>query len=313
VQLGLRGEQTISRGELISTQQSDEDLVERNYFNLFPSGGLTYTPSQKHIWSLTFSRRIQRPNYQSLNPFESQISELSFQKGNPFLQPQYVSNVGLSHTFKYRFTTSLSYSYTQDFFAQITDTLGATKSFLISRNVADNQVISVNVSLPIQIKQWWSVFVNLNAYNSAFFATDEKFQPVNRTTLSFYGQNTFLLPAGFKLEVSGWFSTPSIWGGTYLTKSLGSLDAAIEKKFFKDQLSARLAFSDILYTAPWRANLQYGDLAIVGSGGYESRAFRFQLTYNFGNKEVKSARKRKTGLEEEDQRTGSGGGAGAGN
>ena len=153
LQLGLRGEQTISEGELISSQVNADDIVKRNYFNIFPSGGLTYTPNFNNIWSFTFSRRIQRPNYQSLNPFESQIDELSFAKGNPFLQPQYISNAKVSHTFKYRFNTSLSFSYVQDFFAQITDTLGDTKSFLISRNVADQTIVNLGVSLPFSVKK----------------------------------------------------------------------------------------------------------------------------------------------------------------
>lgn len=307
-QIGLRGENTISKGELVSTQSNGE-VVDTSYFNLFPSGGVTYMASQKHMWRLNFSRRIQRPNYQTLNPFEQQVSELSFQKGNPFLRPQLVWTSSISHTFKYRFTTSLSYSYAEGFFAQITDTLGTNKTFLISRNVADNQVISLNVSLPLQLKPWWSVFVNINAFNSSFFARDDKFQPIDQTTLSLYGQNTFILPAGFKLEISGWFSSPSIWGGTYRTKSLGSLDAAVEKRLLNDNLSIRLAISDILFTAPWRADLKYGDLEIEGSGGWESRALRFQVTYNFGNQNVKT-RKRKTGLDDLEKRTGGDSGAG---
>ncbi|MEM6700803.1 MAG: outer membrane beta-barrel family protein, partial [Bacteroidota bacterium] len=121
LQLGLRAEQTISEGILTSTQESEEDQVNRNYLNWFPSGGLTFAPNYTSSWALTYSRRIQRPTYQSLNPFERQLDELSFAKGNPFLQPQYTNNVKLSHTYKYRLTTSLSYSYIRDFFAQITD------------------------------------------------------------------------------------------------------------------------------------------------------------------------------------------------
>ncbi|MEM6700802.1 MAG: outer membrane beta-barrel protein, partial [Bacteroidota bacterium] len=61
------------------------------------------------------------PTYQSLNPFERQLDELSFAKGNPFLQPQYTNNVKLSHTYKYRLTTSLSYSYIRNLSKEITD------------------------------------------------------------------------------------------------------------------------------------------------------------------------------------------------
>lgn len=303
LQAGVRVENTNSRGELISTQSTANDTVERHYTNFFPSGGLTYTPGMKHMWSLQYSRRIQRPNYQVLNPFIAQTNELSYWQGNPFLQPQYISNVRLSHTFKYRFTTAVSYSYASDFFAQVTDTIGSNTTILQTKNVADNQVFNLSLSLPMQIKPWWNVFASVNASYQMFLSngSDDKYNPVSRPNLRFYGSNTFLMK-GWKFEVSGWWSSPSIWGGTYLTKSMGSMDVAVEKKLFKDNLSLRLVASDIFYTAPWRAELTYGDLAINASGGYESRRFQFQLTWNFGNSEVKKARERKTGLEDEEKR-----------
>jgi iron complex outermembrane receptor protein len=304
LQLGLRGENTNSLGELTSTQSSSDDLVKRNYFSLFPSGGLTFMPSRSHMWSMTFSRRIQRPNYQSLNPFESQTTELSFVKGNPFLQPQFAYNAKVSHTFKYRFTTSLSYSYVEDFFAQVTDTLGTSKSFMTSLNVADQSTINLGVSLPFNIKKWWSVYLSVNAFHQSYIANDDKFTAVSQTTGSFYAQNSFLVKGGFKFEVSGWFSTPSIWGGTFRTRSMGSLDLAVEKKFMKEKLSLRLAASDIFFTSFWIANGEFSEITVNGSGGYESRRVTLSLSYNFGNSEVKKARDRKTGLEDEDKRTG---------
>lgn len=301
-QFGLRAEQTISEGDLRSTQATNDALVQRNYLNWFPSGGLTYAPSYKNSWALTFSRRIQRPNYQNLNPFESQIDELSFSKGNPFLQPQYTSNFKLAHTHKYRFTTSVSYSFIEDFFAKVTDTIGQTRNFLITRNVANQHVWSLGLSYPFSIKDWWNVYISLNAYRASYRGTDDKFQSIDQNTASGYAQSTFLLPKGYRFEVSGWWSSPSVWGGTYLTKSLGSLNLAFQKKLLDDQLSLRLAFSDILFTSPWRADMQYGELYINGTGGGESRRVSFNLTYTFGNQNVKKARRRKTGLEDESKR-----------
>ena len=272
--------------------------------NWFPSGGVTYTPDYTSSWALNYSRRIQRPTYRSLNPFESQLDELTFQKGNPFLQPQYTDNLKLSHTYKYRLTTSISYSYISDFFAQITDTLGATRNFLITRNIANQRVWNLGISYPFSAAKWWNIYFSLNAYHSSYEGNDDKFRAVDQSTLSFYGQNTFTLPAGFKFEVSGWFSSPSVWGGTYLTRSQGSLDLAVQKKFFNDLVSARLAFSDLFFTSPWRGDMQFGELFINGSGGWESRQFRFNLSYAFGNQEVKRARKHKTGLEDENKRIG---------
>lgn len=125
---------------------------------------------------------------------------------------------------------------------------------------------------------------------------------VRANVLSLYGQNTFSLPLKWNLEVSGWYSSPGIWGGTYVTRSQGSLDFALQKRILKEKVAFRVAISDVFYTSPWRGTTQFGGLRITGSGGWESRTVRINLSYNFGNKQVKSARQRQTGVEEEKNR-----------
>lgn len=304
LQMGLRAENTVSDGNLVSNQQNGDSRVERNYTNFFPSGGLTFQLNQKNQLALIYSKRIQRPNYQSLNPFEYVIDELSFSKGNPFLQPQYTDNIKFSHTYNYRLTTSLSYSYVSDFFAQVTVAEGESRNFLTTRNVADQEIVNLGISYPKQVKEWWNIYFSLNAYVSNYKANSPEFLPVKQETLSIYAQNTFNLPRKYTLEVSGWYSSPSVWGGTYRTSALGSLNLAFQKRYFKEKLTARLAFNDILYTVPWRGTTQFGDLFIDGSGGSDSRQVAFSLTYDFGRDEIKKARNRKTGLEDENDRIG---------
>lgn len=305
VQLGLRMENTISDGQLESNQENANERVERNYTDFFPSGGLTYQMNRKNQFALTYSKRIQRPNYQSLNPFEYKLDELSFSKGNPFLQPQYTDNVKLSHTFNYRLTTSLSYTYISDFFARVTVAEGQSTNFLTTLNVADQEVINFGISYPKKIYEWWNIYFSLNAYVSDYKPTSPEFLAVKQETLSFYAQNTFTITKDFKMEISGWYSSPSVWGGTYETQSLGSLNLAFQKKFFNNKVTGRLAFNDILYTVPWRGVTQFGNLFIDGNGGNDSRQMAFSFTYDFGRNEIKKARKRKTGLEDENNRIGS--------
>lgn len=304
VQLGMRVENTISEGRLISIQDVENDVVKRNYTNFFASGGITRQFNEKHSLALNYSRRIQRPNYERLNPFIYKINELSFRKGNPFLQPQYTDNIKVSHTFKRRFTTSLSYSFVEDFFAQVTEQNGEKGSFINSRNVANQQIINLGMSYPFSFTNWWSLYTSINAFYSAFEATNDDFVPIDQTTMNIYAQNTFSLPWDIKMEISGWFNTPSIWGGTFRTDALGALNIAFQRKFMNNKLSARLAFNDIFYTAPWNATTTYGNISIVGHGGRLSRMVTMGVSYNFGDKEVKKARKRETGLEEERSRVG---------
>ncbi|MEM7161392.1 MAG: outer membrane beta-barrel protein [Bacteroidota bacterium] len=297
-QFGLRAEQTNSLGVLTSVQMTEDDRVERDYLNLFPSGGFTYNYHPKNTFAVNYSRRINRPEYQNLNPFEYRLNELGFRKGNPFLQPSYTHNVKVTNTHNYTLSTSLSYSYVQDFTAQVVDTLDAQVSFLQTRNVADEQVFSANVSYPFQVEKWWSVFLNASYNYTRYIALDDKFQPLQRGTFNIFGQNTFNLPKNYRFELSGWYNSPSIWGGTFKTGAVGSLDLALSKKFFDDRLTASVSGSDIFLFSPWTGEGNFGAVDLNADGRWESRQVRFNFLYTFGNQNVK-VKKRKSGTEDE--------------
>ncbi len=308
-QVGLRAENTQSLGELFSVQQTADDRVERTYLNLFPSGGVTYSMNQNNSWALNYSRRINRPNYEELNPFQYRLNELGYRQGNPFLRPNYSNNFKISHTYMYRFTTSLSYTHVDDFYAQVTDTVNNSGTFgdfipsiIQARNVADEHVFSLSVSLPFDVNEWWSVYANISANRTEYRSEDPKFNALGITALNFYGQNSFKLPNDWRFEVSGWANTGGIWGGTFVTKGQGSLDLALSKKFFDQKLSTSLGLSDVFFTAPWQARGEFNGIPIDGDGSWESRLVRLNLSYNFGNQELKSRRERKTATEEERNR-----------
>lgn len=302
LQAGLRAEHTLSEGLLQYRNGQEDSLVKRSYLNWFPSAGLTYKLNKINSLALTFSRRILRPDYQVLNPFQYVLNELSLRQGNPFLQPQYINNIKLSHTYKYSLTTSFTYSYISDFFAQVTDTLDERRGFLTTLNVADQQIISFTVSYPFKITSWWDVYLNVNAYHNSFIANNPSFTPLSQNTLSLFGQNTFSLPQEWKLQVSGWFNTPSIWGGTFRTKSMGSLDLSLQKRFLDNKLSLRVALNDVLFTSFWRADSEFNGLQMTGRGGRDSRQIAVSLSYNFGNNKIKRINEHKGGLDQESER-----------
>lgn len=301
---GLRLENTNSRGELSSVQQNEDDLVKRQYTNLFPSAGLTHQLNDHNSLALNYSRRIDRPGYQSLNPFVSQLDELTYSKGNPFLRPQYTNNLELSHTYKYTLTTSLRFSRTSDFFGELSDTTEGNRSFIMTSNLATENVISLNVSYPFNVAKWWNVYANVNAYRSVYEANfgEGRFLNLKATVLSLYAQQTFTLPKGWRIETSGFYNSPSIWRGTYANRRFWGMDVGLQKRLLKDKATLKLTFSDVFNSMQWRGISRFSGLTIDASGGWESQQFRLNLNYNFGSQQIKAARKRSTGLEEESNR-----------
>lgn len=300
-QAGVRGEQTNSIGDLTSAIPQNDQKVTRHYFNLFPSASLNFQQSEKSVWSLNYSKRINRPNYQDLNPFEYKLDELSYMKGNAFLRPQYTNSFSLGHTLFAMLNQSVSFAQTDDFFAQITDTTEGTRAFLTQKNIATEQTYSYNASSPFYITKWWSGFANLGVNHSRYRADfgPGKVVHLNVTTFNTYMQHTFKASKSLSFEVSGFYNSPSVWGGTFKTRRIYNVDFGIRKRLMGDKASVFVTVTDIFWGQRWTGTNNFGGLKIVGNGGWESRQFRFGFSYNFGNQQVKKARNHTLGAESE--------------
>jgi iron complex outermembrane receptor protein len=313
MQAGVRMENTQSEGNLISAIQQPDNNVKRNYTNFFPSGALTYMVDQKNSLNLSYSRRIDRPNYQDLNPFEDKLDELTYRKGNAFLRPQYTNAFQLSHTFKYRYVTSIGYSHIRDYFAQIIDTTG-NKSFLTQKNLAEQNIFSLNFSAPITITKWWNAFATFNGYHSAYKANfeDGKKININVDAFSIYTQQTFSVKKGPSFEVSGFFNSPTVWGGTFKSRALGFMDVGVQQLIFKKAGTIKVSYTDVFKTLHWRGVSDFGGSNLDVQGHFESSQLKVNFSYRFGNSQVKAARQRKAAADEESKRLNQSGGIGGG-
>ncbi|MES2373266.1 MAG: TonB-dependent receptor [Bacteroidota bacterium] len=304
LQTGFRVEQTNSEGVLTRADGvvQPDNTVKKDYINLFPSAALTWTVDQKNTLNLTYSRRIDRPSYQDLNPFENKLDELTYEKGNAFLRPQYTNNFELSHTFKYMITTTIGYSHVKDYATQTTDTAN-NATFVQQKNLATQEILSFSIGSPLPIKKWWNGYANFSfnyqMFNGQIGANTVK---TNIPGYNAYLQNTFTLGNDYTAELSGWFNGPSVWGATWKTKPQGAMDIGIQKQLFDKKATLKVTATDIFHTAPWTANVDFGGLYINGGGNWESQTLRVSFTYRFGSNQVKAARQRQTGLESESKR-----------
>ena len=309
--LGLRTEVSITEGQL--KQIGQDSIVSLDYVDFFPSLGLSYQVNKKNTIGLAYSRRLDRPNYQNLNPFVTFINEKTTSSGNPFLRPQYTNSIQLTHTYNYSINTVLKYSRTVDLMTRFSEAIEVegdepgipTGERFFWENLGSQDNISLNVSAPYSFTKWWSSFTSVTASvvsNQGVFGNDNVVDIV-RPALNIYSQQTFQLPKAFSFEVSGWFSAGGVWGGNFETGPMGALNLGLKKKLFKDQGSLNINYSDIFFTSVWKANVTSGGLINTGFGGWDSRRLRISYTHNFGNQKVKS-RKRKTGAEDEGSRIG---------
>jgi hypothetical protein len=307
LQAGLRVENTHSKGVSKGFRYdyntgnvvTVDSLLDRKYTNPFPSASLTFNKNPMNQWSLTYSRRIDRPNYQNLNPFEFNLDKYTFQRGNPNLQPQYTNSFGIT----------LNYSHVADVFSTIPKSEGP-KAFITSENVATQNIVSLNVSMPFQYK-WYSLFFNVNSFYSHFEGKTTDFNvDVKIFSVNVYAQQTFKLAKNTTAELSGYYTSPMVWQGAFRTNALGGLDVGIQQVILKGKGNLKASVTDIFRTYPWTAVNKASSQILNVNGAYESRQFRLNFSYRFGSNQVKQARQRKSSIEEENKRTESSGGIG---
>jgi iron complex outermembrane receptor protein len=300
---GLRAEQTDANGDLKAFLPAlQEAPVVLQYLSWFPNVGLTWQAAPEHSFALNSGRRINRPDYNVLNPFNNQMSELSYEKGNRNLQPEIVNNIELGYTLAYRYNFKLGYSRTTD---QITRLIAPDKDnplagFITWANLANQTIVSFDASIPVQITKKWNAYFNASAShidNQADYG-DGGIVDVQAFTYSIFQQHTFDLPAGFKGEISGWYGGPGVWGGVFVYESSWSLDIGLQRKFLKERLNVKLSASDLFYQSGWDGVSSFDGLVSSGSGRWDSRRLSLSIGYRFGNENVKS-RKRSTGIETE--------------
>jgi hypothetical protein len=317
IQGGIRAEQTNLEGKLKSYQRVGSGYTEetttfkKNYIDFFPSVSVTIAPKSQNQLALAYSRRIDRPVYQDLNPFEYRINEYTYHKGSIGLRPQYTNTISLTHTYKYKLNTTLSYSHVKDVFGQLVDTAQGIKGYLVNSNIASQDITSLNVSYPFQFRNY-NLFTNVNTYyskNKADFGANRNLN-LDVWAVNIYAQNSYRFKKGWSAELSGFYTSPSIWQGTLKTASMWSADAGVQKQIWNGKGTVKASVSDLFRSMKWSATSHFAGQDVAAAGRYESRQFKLNFSYRFGNKNVKSARQYKTGLEEESNRAQSSGGLG---
>jgi hypothetical protein len=312
IQFGLRGEHTYSEGNskgVLTGNQQYDSVYLRQYFNFFPNVAIQFKPGKINQYSISIGRRIDRPSYQSLNPFEFKLDEYTSQKGNTLLRPQYTNTIAITHVYKNKLTSKLSYSKVHDVFTQIVDTIYRSRAFITQKNIASNDVVGLNISLPIQYKKY-AAFINLNNYYTHYSADfgNGRTLDIAAFTVSLFAQQSLKLNHGVTLEMSGMYNSPSIAQGSLGAQSIYGIDLGVQKTVLEGKGNIKVSLTDIFRTQQFHGSSNFAGQYLKFYFIPESRQLRMNFSYRFGNNQVKAARQRRSGTEDENKRVSGQGG-----
>lgn len=314
MQGGLRMENTNTKG----VQISNNSTVKRSYVSLFPSAFVSYNATKKNMFTVSVSRRLQRPNYQDLNPFTFFLDSLSYRQGNPYLTPQFSWNYELKHTFNGKFTTTLNYTTTNDVISQIIKRTKGTNNeiigFLTIDNIAKFTNMGIAISAPVKPAKWWTVNLYGNVYRNHYLGTYISNESgtsqvvdldLSYTSFSFNANNSFTLGKGWIAEVSGWYNYKSVQQLS-LNYPMGQVSFGLAKNnLLKGKASLRINARDPFGWQKYKGQTKYGNVDIDIRNRWDNRQFGINFTYRFGKQQGQTRRKA-SATEEEQQRVGAG-------
>lgn len=300
LQSGLRAEYTNSLGESVTLDTS----VARGYLNFFPSISLAHQAGEDHSFSLSYSRRIDRPTYQDLNPFVFFLDQYTFERGNPLLRPQLTNSFSATYGFKGAAFATVSYSRTLDAMTEIIrqdDSLKLT--FQTEENLAQFDNFSINLSSPIPIQKWWMARVNISAFYNDFYSPYEGNSVIDRQSwaANVYISNNFTINKQIRAELSGNYQSPMNYGIIDMKAQWG-IDAGLNARLLDGKASISVNVNDIFNTRRFQGTIQQGSIDAEVNSNWESRRVFVSFSYNFGNQKVKPNRRRKTATEDEQNR-----------
>ncbi len=189
---------------------NNEKVFEDDYFNIYPSGFLNYTPNEKNAYQISYSRRIDRPGFQQVSPIREVNTPRFSVVGNPSLDPQFTNSV----EFNYTRTIVNKGTITAGVFARnITNEINQViienpeeegSLILLFDNFEDNNSYGLEISSNYKFTKWWST-------NSTFEVYSQKLKGVvgtiyleaDNTAFTFRSSHSFKATDALTFQVFG--------------------------------------------------------------------------------------------------------------
>ncbi|WP_109300982.1 outer membrane beta-barrel family protein [Aquimarina sp. AU474] len=285
----------------------ERNTFDDQQFNIYPSGFLKYTPdeSAKNSYILSFSRRVDRPSLNQINPIRRISTPQIIITGNTNLLPQFTNSIELN----YNRTLDKGNITFGGFYRRINDEINRRGFFddenptvliLDYDNFDTTNALGLELSLNYKINDWWRFNGSIDAYSR----NQEGIIENNRVQVD----NTLFnvkLSNNFKATKALTFQLFTLYTGKqrvlqYELKENFFMNIGARYSFAKGKGSINLNFNDIFKTQRFAFN---AFRTIIQEGEYkrDSQSVFLGLSYRFGIKNKKAKRKKRDANEKADK------------
>ena len=292
---GLRYEHSISEGYSVTIDSSNDRTISK----LFPSAGVSIPLTKKLGTNLAYSYRIQRPSYNTLNPFISYLDPYTFEKGNTTLKPELTHSSKFSLSYENQPFFNLEYNKTSDvlmFVTQQDDNSGV--SFATTVNLKQLEKYGASLFFPLdfinKLEGYGGIMTNYQKYDAPYLDAIYNKEKFNYTL---FIEASTALSKTLKVEASAWYTSSNL-EGIMESNGLYGVSFGAKKTFFDNKLSISGSMDDLFYEY-WTANIIYSNMDVDLKSTWETRIFRLNLVYKFGNRFLKKRKYQKNSAQEE--------------
>jgi len=281
---GVRYEHAIIDGYTPSTGERNKN----DYGQWFPSAYIGYKEN-RHSYTLSYSRRINRPDMDNLNPFRWYSNTYSYSSGNPLLQPSYINNFEIAYTYNNKFNASIYYLHLKNGFGQVSFQNGLENQGTYL-NTYDNDFYGANVSYTDKIMPWWEISSYISSSYTASKIYNIDATPKNGVTFDYSIRNTFTVNKAKTINLFLNFSQnlPYRNVNSYF-HTFTNLDSGIKVSLMEKQLQINASVTNI-FAQYWKGDIYYANNSQHFNNYWDGRSFKLSVNYTFGNKKVKEAR-----------------------
>lgn len=282
-QFGIRLEQAYQIPNLIS----DSNRIVNEYFNFFPSAHIRYVVKQGSELGLSYSRRITRASSSDLNPFTSYADPLNLQRGNPYLQPEFIDSYDLSYSQeekKFNFSSSLFYRRTTDMISRIrlfSENNASVQTFI---NLNTSHSFGTELVFSYKPTSWYRVTLSSNvnyikyvtetsSWNRSGFNGNMKLN----TSVDFWKKT-----ATFQLNVNYIAPRITILG---TAQRRGAIDVAFDKRL-GEHWTLGCKVTDVMNRQGFYAYLRQPTISQDIEFKWLTRRFYLNVSYKFGKLEM---------------------------
>ncbi|MEI6766451.1 MAG: TonB-dependent receptor [Bacteroidota bacterium] len=288
-QAGVRAEYATT----ISNQKTSGQKFTNSYFNFFPTIHLKYEFTEENALQLSYSRRVNRPSWRSLNPFINNSDPLNISAGNPYLKPEYINSFELAHLISIKKTslsTTVFYRQIDHIISRIMTLEPGGVTYSTYQNLNKGQSYGLELIVSQQVGKWWKINANASVFGQKFSGT-QLTNAFKDATYSWTAKiNSSMALKVFDLQVSFNYNsavtTVTGQGGRFMPAGtqgkqaeLYFMDIGVKKDLWKNRITVSARVSDVLKSQKYSVVTTGDNFNQSMVSGRDSRVLFLGVTY----------------------------------